>query len=86
MKACLASGYIPRTWRQVTLTFIPATQKAKHTQAKAYSPIILLSFMQKTIQKLEIWIIRDETFGHDIYNYKNRPTKQISSKKAKCTM
>jgi len=85
IKACLARGYISRAWRQVT-TFIPANEKASHTQAKAYLPIILLSFMQKTIQKLVIWIIRDETFGHDTYNYNNRPTKQVSSKKAKCTM
>jgi len=42
--------------------------------------------MQKTIQKLVIRIIRDETFGHDTYKYNNRPTKQVSSKKAKCTM
>jgi len=30
--------------------------------------------------------MKDETFGHDTYNYNNRPTKLVSSKKAKFTM
>jgi len=41
------------------MTFIPALVKAK-----AYCPINLLSFMQKTMQKLMTRNIKDETLGH----------------------
>jgi hypothetical protein len=54
IKAYLATGYIPRAWREVKLMFIPtATGKVNYTQTKAYCPISLLSYMQKMMQKFE---------------------------------
>jgi hypothetical protein len=39
-------------WRQVKLTFIPKPGKLDYTEAKAYPPISLLSFLLKTMEKL----------------------------------
>jgi hypothetical protein len=47
--------------------FKPATGKVSCTQAKAYCPISLLSFMQKTMQKLVNRNIKDETLMHFPY-------------------
>jgi hypothetical protein len=35
-KACLARRYIPIAWKQVKVTFIPATAEVNYTEAKAY--------------------------------------------------
>ena len=46
------------------MTFIPAPRKVYYIQSKAYCLISLLSFMQKTMQKLVNRNINDETLGH----------------------
>jgi hypothetical protein len=58
-RACLAYGYIPRAWRQVRVTFIPKPRKPDYTEAKAYHPISLSSFLLKTMEKLVDMHIRD---------------------------
>ena len=45
-------GYIPKAWRKVKMTFVPAPVKVNYTQAMAHCPISLLSVSQKTVQ---IW-------------------------------
>jgi retron-type reverse transcriptase len=45
------------------VTFIPKPGKANYTEAKAYRPISLSSFMLKTIEKLVDRHIRDEILG-----------------------
>jgi hypothetical protein len=71
---------------QVKMMFIPATGKVNYTQANAYCPISLLSFMQKMMQKLKTRKIRDETLGNVRYIYNNLPTNQVSPHKPQCTM
>jgi len=46
------------------MTFRPAPGKINYIQAKAYCPISLLSFMQKSRQKLVTKNIKVETMGH----------------------
>ena len=82
-KACLEMGYTPRDWRQVKMMFIPG--KVNYTQANAYCPISILSFMQKMMQKFETRNIRDETLGNVPYIYKNMPTNQRCPPKLQCT-
>jgi hypothetical protein len=48
----MAYGFIPMSWRQVKVTFIPKPGKLDYTEAKAYRPISLLSFLLKTMEKL----------------------------------
>ena len=55
IKVCAYSSlpsnrYTPRAWREVKMMFIPANGKVTYTQAKAYCPITLPSFMQKMMQ------------------------------------
>ena len=70
--------YITRAMRQVKMMFIPATRKVNYTQAKAYCPISLLSFMQKMIQKFNTRNIRDETLGNVCYIYMGRSSCKVS--------
>jgi hypothetical protein len=37
-RACVAYGYIPKTWSQTMVFFIPKLGRASYTEAKAYSP------------------------------------------------
>jgi hypothetical protein len=62
-RACLAWGYIPISWRQVKVTFIPKPGKANYTEAKAYHPNSLSSFMLKMMEKLVDRHIRDKFLG-----------------------
>jgi hypothetical protein len=58
-RVCMAYGFIPTDWRQVKVTFIPKPGKLDYTEAKAYFPISLSSFLLKTIEKLVDRHIRD---------------------------
>jgi glycyl-tRNA synthetase (class II) len=46
-------------WRQVKVTFIPRPGKLDYTEALAYRPISLSSFILKTMEKLVNRQIRD---------------------------
>ncbi len=82
----LSTGYIQTVWRQVEVTFIPVPGKDNHTQSKAYCAISLLSFMQKTMEKLVTKNINNKILGHVHYIYNNLPTKQGSPQKSQCIM
>jgi len=86
IKVCLPKGSIHRARRQFEMMFIPAPGKVNYTQAKAYCPIILLSFTQKTKQKLVTRNTKDEIMGHVSYIYKNLPTNQASPQEPQCPM
>jgi hypothetical protein len=51
-RASMAYGFIPISWRQVKVTFIPKPGKVDYTEAKAYRPISLSSFLLKMMEKL----------------------------------
>jgi hypothetical protein len=55
-------GFIPTAWRQVRVTFTPKPRKLDYTEAKAYRPISLSSFLLKTTEKLVDRHIRDGAF------------------------
>ena len=86
IKASLASGYINKIWRLVKMTFIPAPRKVYYIQSKAYWPISLLSFMQKTMQKLVNRNINGETLGHVLSIHSNLPINQGSPQKLQSIM
>jgi hypothetical protein len=68
------------------MTFIPANGKVNCTQAKAYRPIIPLSFMVKMMQKFITRNVKDETLGNVRYIYINLPTNHGSPYKPQCTI
>ena len=51
LRASLAIGYIPMSWRHIRVVFIPKPGKPL-TQAKSLRPISLMSFILKTLEKL----------------------------------
>ena len=59
-RACIALGYIPVAWREVRVVFIPKPGRSNYTEAKAYRPISLSSFVLKTLEKIVDKYIRDE--------------------------
>jgi hypothetical protein len=58
-RACMAYGFIPTACRHVKAMFIPKPGKHNYTEAKAYHPISLSSFLLKTMEKLMDRHIRD---------------------------
>ena len=86
IKAYLSTGYIQAVWRQVKVTFILVSGKVDYTQSKAYCAISLLSFMQKTMEKLVTKNINNKILGHVSYIYSNLLTKQGSPQKSQCIM
>jgi hypothetical protein len=62
--------YIPKAWKQVKVTFIPKPGKANYTEAEAYLPVCLVSFMLKTVERLVDRHIKDEILGlHPLHRY-----------------
>ena len=51
LRASLALGYIPMSWRHIRVVFVPKPGKPL-SQAKSFRPISLMSFILKTREKL----------------------------------
>lgn len=51
-RASLRLGYLPKTWRNTLVTFIPKPGKENYGHAGSYRPICLMSFILKTLEKL----------------------------------
>ena len=59
LQAVLAMGYMPGSWREVLVKFIPKPGRATYDQANSYRPISLTSFVLKTLERLCDRYIRD---------------------------
>lgn len=62
LRASLALGYIPMTWRIVRVAYIPKPGRPC-TQARALRPISLMSFILKTLEKLMDGHIRNDVLA-----------------------
>jgi len=60
--ACLATGYVPATWRQIKVVFIPQPSRNSYGGSKDSKPISLTSFLLKTMERLVDRFLRDEIF------------------------
>jgi hypothetical protein len=58
---CLIQGYIPESWREVRVVFIPKAGKVSHTTPKEFRPISLSSFLLKTLERLIDMHIKENT-------------------------
>jgi hypothetical protein len=68
-RICLVRGYIPKTWSQIGVTFIPKPKKAIYTEAKECFPVRLSSCMLKMVEKLHRHI-RGGILGlHPLHQY-----------------
>ena len=50
--ASYCSGYIPKVWRKVLVTYIPKAGKRSSNQPRSFRPISLSSFLQKTMERI----------------------------------
>jgi hypothetical protein len=62
-RACLLTGYVPATWQQVKVVFIPKLGRNSCSGPRDYRPISLTSFLFKTMQRLVDRYLRDETLA-----------------------
>jgi hypothetical protein len=60
-RACLATGYVPRIWRQVKFVFIP--KPGRNSYCGPNRPISLTSFLLKTMERLVARFLRDEVLA-----------------------
>jgi len=51
-RACLAIGYVPATWRQIKVVFIPKPNRNSYHGPKDFRPISLTLFLLKTMDRL----------------------------------
>ena len=75
LRASLALGYIPVSWRHTRVVFIPKPGKSL-TQAKSLRPISLTSFILKTLAKLLIDISGEVFWWRNQYTRTNKPIGQ----------
>lgn len=64
LQASLAHGYIPKTWQEVKVIFIPKPGKSTYSVADAYRPISLTSILLKIMERVLDRYIRDEPLKH----------------------
>lgn len=59
----LATGYIPKSWREINVKFIPKGGRATYDEAKSFRPISLSSFMLKCLERIIDHNIRSESLS-----------------------
>lgn len=62
-RSCLSLNYIPESWSQVRVVFIPKAGRRSHENAKDFRPISLSSFLLKTLERLIDAYIRTKMDG-----------------------
>jgi len=61
--ACLATGYVPTSWRQAKVVFIPNPGRSSYFGSRDFRPITLTLFLLKTMERLVDRFLRDETLA-----------------------
>ena len=57
---CLLTGYVPVSWRQVKVLFIPKSGRSSYCGPSDFRPIRLTSFLLKAMERLVDRFLRDE--------------------------
>jgi len=57
---CLLTGYVPVSWRQVKVVFIPKSGRSSYCGPSDFRPISLTSFLLKTMERLLDRFLKDE--------------------------
>jgi retron-type reverse transcriptase len=63
--------YIPRQWQISKVVFIPKAGKEDYAHPRACRPILLMSFVFNTLERLTLWHL-EETVLTDFSMYKNQ--------------
>ncbi len=86
-KASIGLGYIPKTWANSKVIFIPKQGKADYQDAKAFRPITLMNFVFKSLEKLMLWRIREKTLKESpMSKYQHGFRERISTDTALTTV
>ena len=64
-KAIIEIGYTPKIWRESRVAFIPKQGKTDYTDARAWRPISLSTFLIKSIEKLVLWQLDELSLIND---------------------
>lgn len=67
-RASLKLGYIPTSWREALVVFIPKPGKEDYGVCSSYRPICLMSFILKTLEKLVEKQAREQIAKHNPLN------------------
>ena len=86
-KASYLLGYMPESWRQIKVIFIPKPDKPSYSIPKAFRPISLMSFMMKICEKLLLWEFEDRYLSvHPLENEQHGFRKSRSCDSCLSTM
>jgi len=61
-KASIQLEYVPRSWRESKVIFIPKPGKSDYSQVRAFRPISLTSFLFKGLERMVLWDLEEHTF------------------------
>jgi vacuolar-type H+-ATPase subunit F/Vma7 len=67
-RACLSTGYVPAILLQVKVMFIPKPVWNSYSRPRDYRPIILTSFLLKTLEKFVDRYLGDEALAIMLFN------------------
>lgn len=63
----VSTGYAPKVWRSMRVTFIPKEGKKDYGNAKAYRPITLSNFLLKGLERVIQWYINEKIIKTPLY-------------------
>ena len=59
-KMSISTQQIPSSWRKMDVIFIPKPGKEDYSSPKSYRPIKLSSFVQKGLERIMLWYVREK--------------------------
>jgi hypothetical protein len=62
-RACLVTSYVPTTWRELMVVFIPEPVRNSNCGYMDFRPISITSFLLKTMEKLVDTFFKGRNFG-----------------------
>ena len=67
-KGCMEIGYVPKSWRQANVIFIPKPGKKDMTNPRSFRPITLTNVVVKGLEKILVWFCERDTTVGDLKN------------------
>ena len=60
MCASYSTGYIPLSWREAKVVFIPKPKKEDYSEVGSFRPISLMQFLLKTMERVIDWYLKEQ--------------------------
>jgi ribonuclease HI len=84
--ASITLKYVPHSWRQVKVIFIPKPGKPDYAERRSFRPISLMSVLFKTLERLVLWhieevVLKDKPMHKNQFGFrKGKSTEHALSK------